>query len=263
MLLNSILNFLFPRYCEICEAPLEAEQKFICINCNDSLPRTRWWEKRNTPVVKYKEDDNIFKEIKHGSLSINRRKEYDSFTENKLATLYYGRIDIERAMAFLKFSPKTKTANLVYGFKYYNKPYIAYYLGEMMGKELMESGFFKNIDYIIPVPITKHRMYEREYNQSYELSRGINKETKIPIEANILKRKRFSVSQTKLNEVERAENIKGVFTLNRNYRKLCNKHVLLIDDIITTGATTLECSKVLKSIQGIRISILSLGFVTI
>ena len=180
-----------------------------------------------------------------------------------MATLYYGRIDIERAMAFLKFSPKTRTANLVYDFKYHRKPYIAFYLGEMMGKELIESGFFKNIDYIIPVPITKQRMYEREYNQSYELSRGINKVTKIPIEANILRRKSFSVSQTKLNEIERAENIKGVFTLKNNHQKLCNKHVLLIDDIITTGATTLECSKVLKSIQGIRISILSLGFVTI
>lgn len=265
MIVKSIIDFLFPRYCEMCEERLEVDEEVICHNCNKALPRTKWWLNTDYTNEKYKEDDNIFQEIddRNSIFSKEPKKKENLFADNSLARKFYGRIDIEKAMSFLKFSPKSNSAKLIYEFKYHNKPYIAYFLGVMIGRELGEVNFFKDIDYIIPVPITKQRERKRGYNQSMELSKGINKITNVPITNKIIKRTSFKSSQTALNQIQRQENISGVFALDSKYHLAENKHILLVDDVITTGATTMECCRVLKQIQGIRISILSLGIVTL
>ena len=265
MFVKAIIDFLFPRYCEMCNERLEVDDDVICQNCYKALPRTKWWLNIDYTKEKYKDDDNIFHEIEdRETLFANEPKKKENlFTDNVLAKKFYGRITIEKAMSFMKFLPKSDSAKLVYEFKYHDKPHIAYYLGLTMGKELVESGFFKDIDYIIPVPITKHREHKRGYNQSMELSKGISHVTKIPVLNKVIKRTSFQSSQTTLNQIQRQENINGAFKLDSKYMSANNKHVLLVDDVITTGATTIECCRVLQKIQGIKTSVLSLGIVTL
>ena len=264
MLLKSILDFLFPRYCEMCGERLSVNQPFICHQCDEKLPRTLWWRNSNPIVERYRPDDVIFQEIDDRESIITEKTKSVSnpFTENELAMRLYGRADIERAMSFIKYVPKSKSAQLVYGFKYHDKPFIASLLGEMMGKELGDVNFFSGIDYLLPMPITKKRKRKRGYNQSTELAKGISKVTNIPVAEDVIKRDFFVQSQTKLDSIGRMENIEGAFTLCKKSHNVSNKHVLLIDDVITTGATIIECCDTLKKIQGIRISVLSLGFVT-
>ena len=247
----------------MCNERLSVEQSVICNKCYEDLPRTMWWKKRNPLNNKYRPDDIIFQETndRKGIITEETKVVSNPFTENDLAKRLHGRADVERAMSFIKYVPKSRSAQLVYGFKYYDKPFIAQYLGEMMGGELNEVGFYDGIDYLVPLPISKKRKEKRGYNQSYELAKGISKITRIPVADNIIKRNVFVQSQTKLDSVGRMENIAGVFSLGKNCDSISNKHILLVDDIITTGATVIECCSILKKIQGIKISVLSLGFV--
>lgn len=260
MILRSIIDFIFPRYCEMCDTRLQVEENFICPKCYEALPRTYMW-KKIPRTEKYRPDDNLFSEITQPTKEVDVPLSDDVFNKNELAAMYLGKIDVERAISFLKYMPKTNTAKLIYGFKYHHKRNIALALGKIMAEEIMESGFFNGIDYLIPIPLTYYRLCKRGYNQSTELARGICSITRIPVEEHAIKRKHFSTSQTKLDILRRQENIAGAFALDKNSKSLIGKHILLIDDIITTGATTIECCSVLKQIQGIKISILSLGIV--
>lgn len=169
-----------------------------------------------------------------------------------------GRAKIDQAVSYTYFIPKTATANMVYDFKYHNNPLLARQIGEMMAKEI-GNGFFSDIDGIIPVPIYSARRYKRGYNQSEEIAKGISNVTKIPVFLNIIEKTQNTVSQTTLSRFERADNIAGVFRLRKDAHRFSGKHLLLIDDIITTGATTIGCCKELEQIPNIRISLLSFG----
>lgn len=268
MLLRSLLDFLFPRFCEVCGTRLEIEEKVICCACNDSLPRTLWWKNNDYTNKPYKPNDNIFKEITDRSLILgsNTKAPKDKaqlFEENLLAQKYWGRANVVNAMSYMKYEPKSNIAKLVYAFKYQQKDYVAVFLGEQIGKELGMAGFFEGIDFIVPVPLTRKREQKRGYNQCVEIARGISKVTGIKTEERILKRVRFNKSQTKVSGLSRQSNIEGAFALDKKASNAQNSHILLLDDIITTGATTIECCKVLQKIQGVRISVLSLGIVTI
>lgn len=268
MLLHSILDFIFPRFCEICKKRLEIEENVICTSCLECLPKTKWWINERPTKKKYRPDDNIFQEEENKELilDVSEWKEKDRkqlFEENILAQKYWGRVTVTRAMSFLKFAPKTQTANLVYAFKYEQKDDVARFMGKMMGQELGNVGFYEGIDYIVPVPLTLKREMTRGYNQCTELAKGISSITGIKIAERILKRTHFKKSQTKLDGIARKTNIEGAFALDKKAGLVANSHILLVDDIITTGATTIECCKVLQKIQGIRISILSLGIVSL
>ena len=270
MFLRAILDFLFPRYCAICGDILPVDEDTICHQCDEQLPRTFMWQRKIKHNGKYKSDDIIFQETEDSQNIESNNSHGDEgetdntalFQNNALAKRYWGRAEIERAVAFLKYVPNSNSAKLVYDFKYHGKSHTALSLGQMMAKEILSSGFFDGIDCIIPVPLTRKRLARRGYNQSKELAKGIRKVTNITIIDNVLRRSSFSVSQTKLTHEERLDNVNNSFYLSKCHDSLINKHILLIDDIVTTGATTLECYNTLKQIQGIRISILSLGFVS-
>ena len=119
--------------------------------------------------------------------------------------------------------------------------------------------FFDDIDVIIPLPISTKRSWQRGYNQSNLLARGISLVTGITVDNEVVRRKTFAKSQTHLSPTERRENVKDAFQLI-NEERIKGKHLLLIDDVVTTGATIIACAQELAKAEGVRISVLSVGF---
>ena len=223
-MLSSLLDFFFPRMCPVCGNRLELDEHPLCLRCNMDMPRTMFWE-----------------------------HPYD----NPLARMYWGKIPVEKAAAYFYFVPKAGTAQMVYGAKYHGRGNIAIELGEMLADEM--KGFFDDFDCIVPVPVTIKRKMKRGYNQSDMIAQGISNVTGIPIERHTVIRRHFDKSQTHLTRDERIQNVDDVFVL-KDADSVKGKHVLLVDDVITTGATTISCAKQILKAENVKISILSLGF---
>ena len=221
-----LLDLISPRLCVVCGHRLTVTEEVICAKCNFHLPRTDF-----------------------------HRNAY----ENEMAKLFWHQIPIERATAFFYYQPHSSTANIIYQLKYKNHPEIGEVMGRMVGKELMPSGFFDGIDGIVAVPLTKKRQRQRGYNQSMEIARGISEVTGLPIFDKVVKRVSFKGSQTSLGRWDRNENVEKVFELI-DPTAIHGKHLLVIDDIVTTGATCIACAKELIKANNIKISVLSLGF---
>jgi ComF family protein len=132
-------------------------------------------------------------------------------------------------------------------------------MGRLMAKELQTSGFFDGIDGIVPIPLAKKRLRQRGYNQSLEIARGISEITSLPIYNKVVIRKVFEGSQTNKGRWERNENVEGVFEL-KDASAIQGKHLLIIDDVVTTGATVLACAKELCKAGNVKVSVISLGF---
>ena len=148
---------------------------------------------------------------------------------------------------------------MVYALKYGNRPDIGVVIGKTIAEAYAHNNFFEDIDALLPVPLSKDRLKQRGYNQSEELARGISETTHLPILTNVLRRNAFHQSQTKLDRWQRNENVKDVFSLI-NAEKISGKHILIIDDIITTGATITAVGEELLKAEGVKISICSLGY---
>ena len=132
-------------------------------------------------------------------------------------------------------------------------------MGRQLAYKLSAKGFFEDIDALVPVPLTSDRLRERGYNQSHHIALGIGTVTGIPVYPNILERTQFQVSQTHQNLYERRENVRNAFRLADD-RSLSGRHVLLVDDVITTGSTLLACATELLKTPGVRVSIATLGW---
>ena len=198
----------------------------ICMSCNFTLPRTNY---ASDPY------------------------------ENDMAKQFWAKFKVERAAAWFYYRPKAKTSKMVHDLKYHNHPQLAQQVGYVAATEFADCGFFEGIDMIIPVPITKKRKRERGYNQCLEIARGVNRATGIPIADDVLQRSVFVKSQTYMSAKERIENVKDAFKLIAP-DKIKDRHVLLIDDIVTTGATVSACARELLKVDGVRISILAFGY---
>jgi len=179
--------------------------------------------------------------------------------DNPMAQLFWHLVPVEHAAALFFYEPHSEIARVIYLLKYAQRPDIGEDMGRLMANDMLHAQFFHEIDYLIPVPLTRKRLHQRGYNQSEQLSRGISQITGIPINTKVLVRRHFQQSQTQLSRQQRQTNVEGTFAL-KNATSLKHKHILLIDDICTTGATLLACATTLRDIEGIRISVLTLGF---
>ena len=224
--ITRILDFISPRLCVVCGQRLAPTERSLCSVCLFHLPRTDFHQK---PL------------------------------DNPMAQLFWGLAPIEKAAALFYYHPHSETAQLVYRLKYNNRPDIGEDMGRVMVYELQTADFFSDIDVLLPVPLASKRLRQRGYNQSEQLAKGISDITHLPIVTKALRRKHFQQSQTTLNRWQRQENVEDTFWL-KDGSQLQDKHVLLIDDICTTGATLISCANTLKDIEGIRISVLTLGF---
>ena len=180
--------------------------------------------------------------------------------DNPMARLFWGIIPVERVAALFYYEAGSETANILYELKYHNHPEIGVVMGRMIGREFSESGFFDGIDMLVPIPLARSRQRHRGYNQSRSIAEGISQITGLPISDQLVRRTHFVKSQTQMGRRERQENVADVFEV-KNLDGIHGRHLLLIDDVVTTGATITACARELLKAGDVTLSILSLGFV--
>lgn len=222
--INSLFRLLFPHRCVVCNNLLTDDEKVLCQSCNLHLPRT----------------------------DLHLQK------DNEVEKLLWGKIDIERATSYFYYTKGSGYRQVLHQLKYEGRKDIAQAMGFMVGQELANDGFFQSIDLIIPIPLHRRKQRSRGYNQSQEIGKGISRATGIRMETTCVVRLRNTTSQTNKSTYERWENVSGIFVL-RHPERLENQHILLLDDVMTTGATITACADALKSVPGIRISVLTLA----
>lgn len=186
---------------------------------------------------------------------------------NPIERLFWGVVPIVRANSLLTYRPKGNVEPIVHSIKYHGRSDLAVILGRHMAQELLGTDFFDGIDYLQPVPLHPHRQRTRGYNQSERLAKGISELTGIPI-ADFVRRTTDNKSQTKIAHEERQGNVVGIFTPNMDELQAKRpKHILFIDDVVTTGSTIISCMKAVTdtyetpgTAPSIRVSMLSLAF---
>ncbi len=247
-ILAKIIDLLFPRFCPICGNRLSGEEETICMACNLHLPRTDTWE-------------NPY--------------------ENEMAKMFWHQIPIEKACALFYYKGHAFTSNILYQLKYAHRPEIAFDMGRLLAQEGMRVGFFEDIDGIVPIPLAPNRLKQRGYNQSEEIAQGIAELTHLPVYTDIVRRNSFTESQTHKNRWQRLDNVSQVFewipscpkaentsSPSSSQRPLQDKHLLVVDDVCTTGATIVSCCQAImrgmecqeKHSKSIKFSILSIGW---
>ena len=223
---SRLLDLLFPRGCVVCGRRLAVMEQALCMDCNRHLPRTRF---------------------------------HTDFYENEMARRFWRKLPVERAYALFFYHDHSRSARILYAFKYGDRPDVARAMGSLLAREVSPYGFFEGIDFIVPVPLARKRERSRGYNQSEELARGIAAVTSLSVETGIVRRARFERSQTRLTFVERQANVEHAFSL-RDGSRVAGCHVLLVDDVVTSGSTLVSCGKELMRAGVARISIISVAF---
>ena len=223
---SRLLDLIVPRSCAICGNRLAISEEVICTPCNLHLPRTHY-----------------------------AATAYD----NEMARRFWGVLPIERAAALFFYESKSEVTRVILQMKYNNHPEFGEILGRMVAREFQSQQFFDGIDALVPIPLAAKRLRQRGYNQSLEIARGVQAITHLPIITDAVRRKTFTESQTHKTRLERNENVSDVFELMSEANISC-KHLLLIDDVVTTGATATACGQELLKAKDIRISVLSLAF---
>ena len=223
---HDFLNLFYPRICHICDNLLMNNERVICTNCRHELPVTNFSLDNDNPVQK----------------------------------VFYGRVKLEYATSLLLFQKKGNVQKLMHQLKYRGHREISEFLGQWMGSVLLETPLLSQIDAVIPVPLHKKKMRSRGFNQVEDFGREIAGSLNVPYIDNVLLKRSFTSTQTLKARLSRWGNIEETFVL-ANPDLIYNKHILLVDDIITTGATLEACSGVLKQAGEVKISIASMALV--
>ena len=223
--LTKLFDTIAPRFCAVCGERLSVTESLLCARCHLHLPYTGF---EATPL------------------------------DNAVARTFWGHFPVERATSVFYFHPHSDLSRMVYALKYSGQPEIGEKMGIIMGRRLSDKRFFDGIDAIIPIPLTRGRQWHRGYNQSMEIARGLHDVTGLPIWNKVVRRTKFAASQTSMRGWERRTNVEGRFVLTDG-KRLQGRHVLLVDDIITTGATIISCALALSEAGDVRISVLSMG----
>lgn len=222
---DDLLNLFFPRVCCTCENTLVKNEELICFRCRSELPKVK----------------------------------YLNLKENELKERFVGKLPIEYAIASLNFLKSGITQKLLHEFKYNNKTEIGELFGRQIGGMLIEQKVVKQIDLILPVPLHPKKQRKRGYNQSHYFAKGISEITGIPTSFDILKRIKHSKSQTSKTREMRWKSVEDAFSVSGN-AQLQDQHILLVDDVVTTGATIEACG---NSLFGARIARLSIATLAI
>jgi len=224
-MLHYLVNLIYPNLCTVCRNNLLKDEKFICINCLGNLPYTNFHTVADNPVEK----------------------------------TFWGRANINRAFAMLYFNNKGAAQRLLHALKYDGNKELAHFLGFIYGRQLAESGMFKT-DVIAAIPLHSSKLRQRGYNQSEWFAAGLCESLGALNCSDAIIRNVATATQTKKTRIERWQNVEQIFSI-LNPEKLTNKHVLLVDDVITTGATIEACVQEIGKLTHTKISIAAIAFV--
>jgi len=221
---DDFINLLFPDLCILCGRALQKNEHQLCLSCLHDIPKTNYHLIEGNPIEKR----------------------------------FWGKVPIFRATSYFFFQKGSSFQKLLHILKYKGNKEIGELLGKYAAIDLLDSPDFTSIDFIIPVPLHPKKYKLRGYNQSEWISKGISEILNKPLDTTTLLRVRENPTQTKKTVFERFENTEGIFELS-NTTLLAGKHVLLVDDVLTTGSTLEACARALLETQGIKISIFTLA----
>lgn len=221
---DDFLSLFLPRLCLACRAHLVRGERVLCTECLVSMART----------------------------------DFHFCRGNSLEQAFWGRCMVERAAAFSVYNRGSRIRRLIHALKYDGRRDIGKMLGELYGSILVDSGFMNDIDLIVPVPLDSIRQRRRGYNQSECIAAGISSASRLPVRNDILCRAGRSGSQIKHGRYERWENVEGLFSVRRP-EVIAGKHILVVDDVITTGSTMEACVNALNTADSVTVSVVALA----
>lgn len=221
--LNDFFNLFFPDLCIVCNSHLVTQEELICTKCLYNLPKTN----------------------------------YHTQIDNPVSRLFWGRTKIEYATAYFTFSKGSQYQEMMHKFKYHGKKEIGFVLGKSLGNQIRNS-FFKQIDVIIPVPLHRSKLKKRGYNQSEWIAKGLSEAMLKPLDVQSFIRSAATETQTRKSRFERWKNVENIFKIIHK-EALEGKHVLLVDDVVTTGSTLEACANSLLELPYTKVSIAALA----
>lgn len=221
--MRSLLDVLFPRTCHICDTPLAPHERFACTHCLAGLPRSGFHRRKLNPM------------------------------EERFAGIF----PFERATGHFLYNREGPLSILIQDMKYRRFPAIGNMLGELAATELFSTGFFADAEVIIPVPMHRWKQWRRGYNQTHHIAQGVSKATGIPVSLT-LRAIRSHHTQTSLSREQRLANTSGLFQVTRP-EEVEGKHVVLLDDVCTTGSTLISSAEALLKANPSAITLLSLA----
>jgi len=222
---GGLLHLFFPEVCAGCGGNLPKREQLICVKCQHSLPTTGFEKYANNPIEK----------------------------------IFWGRTTLSTASAHFYFSKHSPLQHILHQLKYSGKKAIGEYFGKSMGRAIGETERFGKIDALVPLPLFASRQKERGFNQAAALCSGIADVLELPVLEHTITRTSPTETQTHKSRIGRWQNMEGKFKLQRE-NELEHKHALLVDDVITTGATLDACAQELLKVKGISLSIATLAY---
>jgi ComF family protein len=224
---SPLLHLFYPHICIGCGTDILGEDHPVCLKCLSELPNTDFAYMEGNPMEK----------------------------------LFWGRLKLHACTSQFYFTKGNVIQSLVHELKYKNNKQVGVYLGRMLGKSILDNDRFRNIDILVPLPLFADKERRRGYNQSFLICEGISEIINLPVMTGNILRERPTESQTLKKRKERWENVEGSFTI-KDPDSLINKHILLVDDVITTGATLEACGSEILKIPGSTLSIATLTYAT-
>lgn len=222
---NDFIALIYPRNCITCNNSLFKHENMVCNHCFITLPKSNFHKEENSELMR----------------------------------VFAGRVPVCKAGSYYLFEKSGKIQKLLHSIKYKNNKALAEQVGTWYAQSLKDCNEIAMADVIIPVPLHHKKQKQRGFNQSEEFAKGLSKELNIPINVTNLIRNQFTETQTRKNKFARWENVEGKFELS-NPKEFEGKTVILVDDVITTGATIDACYEAMKNVTGIKISVLSLAY---
>ncbi len=226
-MLHDLISLFFPTYCLGCQIVLKKSEQEICTVCLNNLPLT----------------------------------DYHQVVDNAMAQKFYGRVPVTYAMAFCRFGRDSRIQKLIYQLKYGNRPQLGELLGRYYGAHLAETSWLYPFHLIIPVPLHEQRLRQRGYNQSDYFAQGLSKSLHLPWKGNSLQRIKHTATQTSQNKLSRLQNLANAFYV-ADKQLIQDKHILLVDDVVTTGATLEACCVALLEAGAQQVSLATLAITT-
>jgi ComF family protein len=224
-LLYDFVSLFYPRACQACGNILYKGEETLCTYCLFHLPKTNYHDDEDNPIIRH----------------------------------FWGKVNIASAASCYFFNKGQKVQKLIHNLKYKGQKQIGLKVGELYGHELAKSPLFNSADIILPVPLHKSRLRSRGYNQSDFFAKGLSSAMKIPADTALMVRNKKTETQTRKNRFSRWENVSEVFSVTSE-SNIAGKHLLLVDDVITTGSTLTACAEVLLKNKNTKVSVASIAY---